>query len=85
MPFALGLQIEKFTVLFGKEIYLNSPAFPTVYLCPQVFNKILKSPLSTLHKQGHIAEAHLDELYLLGQTCEKCVNNVIATNVSFDT
>ena len=32
---------------------------------PRIFSKILKTPLSTLHKQGHIAVAHLDDLYLL--------------------
>ena len=51
---------------------------------PQIFTKILKPLLSTLHRQGHIAVAHLDDLYLQGQTCEKCVQNVIDTTVLFD-
>ena len=51
---------------------------------PRIFTKILKSPLSTLHKQGHIAVAHLDDLYLQGQTYEKCVLNVIDTTVLLD-
>ena len=37
-----------------------------------------------MHKQGHIAVAHLDDFYLQGQTCEKCVLNVIDTTVLLD-
>lgn len=48
------------------------------------FTKILKPPLSTLHKQGHIAVAHLDDLNLQGQTYEKCVLNVIDTTILLD-
>ena len=51
---------------------------------PCIFAKTLKPPLSTLHKQGHIAVAHLDGLYLQGQTYEKCVQNVIDTTVLLD-
>ena len=51
---------------------------------PRIFTKILKPPLSTLQKQGHIAVAHLDDLYLQGQTYEKCVLNVIDTTVLLD-
>ena len=51
---------------------------------PRIFTKLLKPPLSTLHKQGHIAVAHLDDLYLQGQTYEKCVQNVIDTTLLFD-
>ena len=51
---------------------------------PGIFTKILKPTLSTLHKQGHIAVAHLDDLYLQGQTYEKCVLNVIDTTVLLD-
>jgi len=52
---------------------------------PRIFTKILKLPLSTLHKQGHIAVAHLDDLYLQGQTYEKGLRNVIDTTVLLDT
>ena len=51
---------------------------------PRIFAKILKPPLSTLHKQGHRAVAYLDDLYLQGQTYEKCVLNVIDTTVLLD-
>ena len=51
---------------------------------PRIFTKILKPPLCTLHKQGHIPVAHLDDLYLQGQTYEKCVLNVIDTTVLLD-
>ena len=48
------------------------------------FNKILKPPLAYLHKKGHISVAHLDDLYLQGQSYEQCVHNVIDTTVLFD-
>ena len=46
---------------------------------PRQFTKILKPPLATLHKQGHISIAHLDDLYLQGRTFDNCVKNVIDT------
>ena len=47
---------------------------------PRIFTKILKPPLSTMH-----TVTHLDDLYLQGQTYEKCVLNVIDTTVMLDT
>ena len=51
---------------------------------PRIFTYILKPPLSSLHKQGHIAVAHLDDIYLQGQTYDQCVRNVIDVTVLFD-
>ena len=51
---------------------------------PRKFTKNLKPPLAYLHKKGHISVAHLDDLYLQGQSYEKCVHNVIDTTVLFD-
>ena len=51
---------------------------------PRQFTKILKPPLATLHKQGHISIAHLDDLYLQGRTYDYCVKNVIDTTVLLD-
>ena len=51
---------------------------------PRHFTKILKPPLATLHKQGHISIAHLDDLYLQGRTYDYCVKNVIDTTVLLD-
>ena len=66
------------------ELY-EFTCLPNGFLCaPCIFTKILKPPLSTVHKQGHIAEAHLDDLYLQGQTYGKCVLNVIDTTVLLD-
>ena len=48
------------------------------------FTNILKPPLATLRKQGHISIAHLDDLYLQGRTYEDCVKNVIDTTVLLD-
>ena len=51
---------------------------------PRMFTKTLKPPLSYLHKQGHTAFAHLDDLYLQGQPYDKCVSNVIDTTILLD-
>ena len=51
---------------------------------PRQLTKILKPPLATLHKQGHISIAHLDDLYLQGRTYDDCVKNVIDTTVLLD-
>ena len=51
---------------------------------PRQFTKILKPPLATLHKQGHISIAHLDNIYLQGRTYDDCLKNVIDTTVFLD-
>ena len=60
---------------------MNLPAF--LMGCPVLPEYLLKflTPLSTLHKQGHITVAHLDDLYLQELTYEKCVQNVVGTTV----
>ena len=50
---------------------------------PRKFTKILKPPLSTLHKQGHISSGHLDDFYLQGKAYNQCVQNVIDTAILF--
>ena len=47
--------------------------------CPRLFTKILKVPLSTLHKAGHITTAYIDDLYIQADTFENCIRNVIET------
>ena len=44
----------------------------------------LKPVLATLHKMGHISAAHIDDCYLLSQTNEQCVGNVIDTIILLD-
>ena len=46
---------------------------------PRKFTTVLKPPLAELRGRGHISLAHLDDLYLQGQTNEQCVQNVIDT------
>ena len=45
--------------------------------CPRTFTKILKPALSTLHKEGHIATAYIDDIYLQGDTFDECLKTVI--------
>ena len=51
---------------------------------PRQFTKTLEPVLATLHKQGHISVAHIDDCYLQSQTYEQCVGNVIDTVVLLD-
>ena len=53
-------------------------------MCSQYITKIRIRPLSTLHKQGHIAVAYLNDPQLQGQSYEKCALNVIDTTVLLD-
>lgn len=52
--------------------------------CPRLFTKILKPPLAALHKKGHISSSYMDDLYLQGQTFDKCKHNVLDTVGQFD-
>ena len=51
---------------------------------PRQFTKTLEPFLATLHKQGHISVAHIDDCYLQSQTYEQCVGNVVDTVVLLD-
>ena len=51
--------------------------------CPRVFTKLLKPALTELHKEGIIATAYVDDLYLQGENFNDCLSNVIrATKLS---
>ncbi|XP_028394449.1 uncharacterized protein LOC114518643 [Dendronephthya gigantea] len=52
--------------------------------CPRTFTKVLKPPLTVLHKLGHIIASYIDDLFLQGKTYEQCVSNVIDTLLQFD-
>ena len=46
--------------------------------CPRWFTKILKSPLAELRELKHDISAHIDDMYLQGNTKTKCVSNIVA-------
>ena len=46
---------------------------------PRLFTKILKPPLASLHKEGHIVGGYLDDLCRQRATYEECLKNVIDT------
>jgi hypothetical protein len=52
--------------------------------CPRTFTKLLKPPLTALHKLGHIISSYIDDRFLQGKTFEQCVCNVIDTFLQFD-
>ena len=89
----LKLKIVNSCPLNGMKTYrymgLNNYLFTClpngVSWAPRQFTKILRPPLATLHKQGHISVAHLHDLYLQGQIYEHMsITNVIYTIVLFE-
>lgn len=51
---------------------------------PRILVKSLSTSVYYAQKQGHKAVAHLDDLYLQGQTYQNCVHNVIDTTILLD-
>ena len=52
--------------------------------CPRKFTKIMKPPMTALHRLGHISSNYIDDLILLGKTYTNCVHNVIDTVSQLD-
>ena len=56
---------RKFLLFIREGTLYEFTCHPNGLSCaPRIFSKFLRPPLSSLHKQGHIAVAHLDDLYL---------------------
>ena len=45
--------------------------------CPRLFTKVLKPALTMLHKQGHIATAYIDDIYVQGVDFDSCSKALI--------
>jgi hypothetical protein len=48
-------------------------------LAPRKFTKLLKPVFASLHLQGHISTAFLDDSLLIGDSRQKCMQNVLDT------
>ena len=70
--------------LWNQNLYQFTSMSNGLSCCPRLFTKILKPPLTALHKKGHISSNYIDDLYLQGQTFHKCKNNVLDTVEQFD-
>ena len=66
----LLLKIENSSGLNSMDNYYNGLRFNT-------FTNILTPALSTLHKEGEIATAYIDNVYIHGHTFEQCLAKVI--------
>ena len=76
---------RKYLLFKREDQFYEFTCLPNGLSCaPRQFTNILKPPLATLHKQGHIPIAHPDDLYLHGRTYDDCVKNVIDTTVLLD-
>ena len=55
--------------------------------CPRKFTKLLKLPLTKLHKKSHVSASYIDDLYLQAKgehNYDHCVSNIIDTFLQFD-
>ena len=63
--FAINSHDKKFLCFqWENQIYQFSSLPNGLFSAPRKFTKLLKVPLSQLHKQGHISLGHLDDFYL---------------------
>ena len=53
-------------------------------ICPRKFTKLMKPILAHIHALHHIISGYIDDFYLQGHTCQKCVENVVTTVKIFD-
>lgn len=52
--------------------------------CPRKFTKLMKPPMTALHRLGHISSNYIDDPILQGRTYTDCVHNVIDTVSQLD-
>ena len=76
---------RKYLRFMWKDVLYQFTCLPNgLSSCPRKFTKLLKPPLTELHKKGHISASYIDYLYLQGRTYDLCVSNVIDTFIQFD-
>ena len=51
---------------------------------PRKFTKLLKPPLASLRRKGHILCAYIDDLLNIGESYRDCLSNIIDTVLLFD-
>ena len=72
-------KITKKNSNLSQKIY-NSIGMPNGYSeAMQIFTKILKLPLFTLHQQGFLSVTFVDDSYLESATKELCIQNIDIT------
>eukprot|EP00794_Sanderia_malayensis_P001658 gene1658-1847_t len=62
---------------FAKKLYTYKALLNGLASCPCMFTKLLKPALMVLHKEGFMATAYIDHLYLQGDDFNDCTKNVI--------
>ena len=65
--------------IFEEQLYQFTCLPNSLSSCPRKITKMLKHPLSTLHKLGNISIAYIDDICLQGKTYEECLKIVIET------
>lgn len=70
--------------LWRGQLY-QFPCLPNqLSCCPRKFTKLMKLPMTALHRLGHISSNYIDDLILQGRTYTDCVHNVIDTVSQLD-
>ena len=60
---------RKYLRFMWKDVLYQFTCLPNgLSSCPRKFTKLLKPPLTELHKKGHISASSTDDLYLQGRT-----------------
>ena len=76
---------RKYLRFIWKNVFYQFTCLPNgLSSCPRKLTKLLKPPLTELHKKGHISASYIDDLYLQGKTYDLCDSNVIDTFIQFD-
>ncbi len=82
--FAVNCHDQKFLCFqWEGQLYQFSSLPNGLSSAPRKFTKLLKVPLSHLHRKGHISLGHLDDFYLQGNTKQQCLENIIDTIILF--
>ena len=85
--YSLGIKQEdrKFVRFNWKGKLYQFTAMPNgLSPAPRIFTKLLKPALSSLRKEGYVNCAYIDDILLLGDSYEECLNNVQETMILFD-
>ncbi|CAG2198200.1 unnamed protein product [Mytilus edulis] len=85
--YSLGIKKEdrKFLRFTWKGQLYQFTAMPNgLSPAPRIFTKLLKPVLSSLRKEGYVNCAYIDDILLVGDTYEECLNNVQETMKLFD-
>ena len=73
-------EFQKFLKFKWKGNFYKYTCWPNgLCICPQLFTKLIKAPVSRLREQGFLSVTYIDDFYLQGEDLATCRENVRAT------